>query len=140
MRPVDQTDMTGETGNCFQACLASLLEKPLDAIPHFMAPDMVENWREHFELWLFRRGMFSVECRIDGNEPIIQLPHKLHCIVSGPSPRFGGLHAVIGLTNGILSPGLELVHDPYHTDRRFYDGKPPTWVMFIGSRNIFGVL
>ena len=39
MKPVNQTIFTnlqtGEIGNCFEACLASLLELPLEAVPRF---------------------------------------------------------------------------------------------------------
>lgn len=41
MTPVDQTILhdpqTGAIGNCMQAAIASLLDLPLDAVPHFAA-------------------------------------------------------------------------------------------------------
>jgi hypothetical protein len=36
MKSVDQTTF-GPNGNCFSACVASLLELPIDAVPFFMS-------------------------------------------------------------------------------------------------------
>ena len=36
MKPVDQTIVAIEDGDCTRACLASILELPIDAVPNFM--------------------------------------------------------------------------------------------------------
>lgn len=35
MIPVEQTILTAPLGNCFAACVASILECPLEAVPHY---------------------------------------------------------------------------------------------------------
>lgn len=135
---VDQTDLTQTSGNCFQACLASILERDLETIPHFMACPPTENWYANFDRWLTEQGLFSVECRLDKEASII-VPGEYLCIISGPSPRFADTyHAVVGRTREFAVPELELIHDPYYPTRNFFDGKPPTSVTFIGRRNLAG--
>ena len=55
MKPTDQTQFVGEGvgGNCVQASVASILELPLDEVPHFLAvaPSPVE-WEFAMEDWL----------------------------------------------------------------------------------------
>lgn len=45
MKPVDQTTFGFPGGNCFSACIASLLEMPLDDVPYFMHGD----WYDAFQ-------------------------------------------------------------------------------------------
>ena len=50
MKLVTQTKL-GDKGNCFQACLASILELDIDSIPVWEAncwQEQVENWLEQF--------------------------------------------------------------------------------------------
>jgi len=42
-------------GNCLQACVASLLELPLMAVPDFVAMDP-DTWVDQFETWLDSKG------------------------------------------------------------------------------------
>ena len=54
MIPVDQTilydpDPASLMGNCFQACVASIFELPLDMVPHFCQE---EDWYLLFTNWL----------------------------------------------------------------------------------------
>lgn len=50
MKQVTQTitigDGSGRPGNCLQAAVASLLELPLDEVPHFIECDGGEDWLE----------------------------------------------------------------------------------------------
>ena len=39
MKPVDQTLFGEGRGNCLPACIASVLELPLEAVPHFVLED-----------------------------------------------------------------------------------------------------
>ncbi len=39
MKPVDQTTFGHPGGNCFSACVASLLEMSVDQVPYFMGHD-----------------------------------------------------------------------------------------------------
>ena len=64
MTPVKQTILTDKTvdppvvGNCFQACVASLLDLPLDDVPHFCD---CNSWPMNFHRWLEDRGLTSVQ-------------------------------------------------------------------------------
>src|SRR5690348_7121769 len=57
MIPVTQT-ITGEQGNCFTACLASILELPIRAVPNFAK--LTNSDEEFFAMvdeWLATRGL-----------------------------------------------------------------------------------
>lgn len=106
MRPVDQT-ILGRGGDCFSACLASILEIPLDEVPHVMIEDDYEGalseFLRLFDLWSLK--MDVAVCRG------IELAPVGYHVISGPSPRqVDGKeemwHAVVGY-NG------EMVHDPH---------------------------
>lgn len=119
MKPVDQ-DKFGHEGNCFQACIASLLELSLGDLPRNQGEIL---W------WLKDRGWLYVEVwrgnlrqlktddppreeRDIGWQPLLW--GDALCILCGPSPRFPGMsHAVVGNTNGYR---FTTVHDP-HPDR-----------------------
>jgi hypothetical protein len=97
--PVDQTRFGDPDGNCLAACLASLLELPLDDVPHFVA----EGWYSALERWLEPRGLWPL-CFVSPTQA--QLERVLgYAIVSGPTER-GLLHATV------WRAGL-LVHDPH---------------------------
>ena len=58
MRESDR-EWDGVTGSdCLRASLASVLELPLDEVPHFLGnPDTARNWPGELEYWLFGRGL-----------------------------------------------------------------------------------
>ncbi len=99
MKPVDQTTFGVPGGNCFSACVASLLELPIEEVPHFGSDD---TWWATFQAWLKTRDLYAVLFKVDSDE---QRPPGLH-IVSGRSPRHSALHAVVG-------EGAKIVHDPH---------------------------
>jgi hypothetical protein len=100
--PVDQTLFAGErdpsdpdsAGNCMQAAFASLLELPLDEVPHFLAP---EDWWGAICEWVLEQGYCIA---------VTSIPLAALGIMSGRSPRGPWNHAVV-------SRGDELVHDPH---------------------------
>lgn len=100
MEPVYQTIIDKENGNCMAACIASLLELPLEAVPNFSEREdwfnYVDEFLEQFDLeWLQLKYSRSTELLLRG-----------YYILSGDSPNFDGVdHVVIG-HNG------EVVHDP----------------------------
>lgn len=106
MKPVLQTKI-GEGGNCLQACLASLLELPLDAVPDFCSSvPKGEDWFIAVAQWLRPHGLGILMMVIPPDMwPAIPWP-DCYSIVSGRSPREPKLlHAVIAWGNRI-------VHDP----------------------------
>jgi hypothetical protein len=105
VRPVIQT-YTGENGNCFAACLASILEIPLSDIPDFGGDDVfldqVAQFLEPMDLYYIQVPVY------DGAiERMFEAGDTFHTI-EGTSPR-GGQHAVVGC-NGVM------VHDPHPFD------------------------
>ncbi|WP_299008475.1 hypothetical protein [uncultured Caulobacter sp.] len=84
MRPVDQTTFGVPGGNCFSACVASLLSLPIDEVPYFMGAD---DWFAYFEDWLGSRGHYPLCFHVAQ-----YTPPGLH-ILSGRSPR--GPHSVV---------------------------------------------
>jgi hypothetical protein len=109
VRPVDQTTYGINDGNCFSACLASILEMPLEEVPSFLGP----YW-DNFLPWLAARGLSASLYRRDYVPPG-------YSIAGGPSKRFAGrMHACVAY-DGIV------VHDP-HPSR---DGLPNGIVEYV---------
>lgn len=96
MKPVDQTVFGDPGGDCFRACVASLLELDLDQVPHFAARD----WPRSLELWLAERGLCDVWICWTPDGWVPPGPH----IRGGQCSR--GSHAVVAV-------GAEIVHDPH---------------------------
>jgi hypothetical protein len=103
MKRVDQTTYGPTYGNCISACVASLLEVPIGAVPLFVD----ENWRTRFIWWLAARGLAAMEISAAS-------PPSGFSIAFGPSTRLADRgHACVAL-DGVV------VHDP-HPSR---DGLP----------------
>jgi hypothetical protein len=82
-----------------QASLASILELPLDAVPHFaLEPDA--TWWQSLNTWMQARHGLAVICVVDGWEA-----PKVYHLITGLSPS-GVEHATVGC-GGII------VHDPH---------------------------
>jgi hypothetical protein len=117
MKLVYQTLTQGEgvIGNCWPACIASLLELSIDDVPHFLAlygsaaVDETRKWLKE----TYGIGLLSVFLK--GNEDygiIYQGMEGTKCIASIPSPNVkGGTHAVIGEVDG-HGLNLRFVFDP----------------------------
>jgi hypothetical protein len=107
VKAIDQTTFGFPGGNCFSACVASLLEIPLDDVPYFMGDDVAgdDKWWEKFGAWLLPRGYYPLcfELKDDWR------PVGLH-ILSGKSPRElanpKALHSVVAERERV-------VHDPH---------------------------
>lgn len=116
MIPVSQTIVHPTDGNCFQACLASVLEQPLGSIPHFLRlygqPLMLPKARA----WLTENfGLSLLTVNVQGiNRTRILRPFTPGSLVlvSGQSHTFEeATHVVVGrITNDVND--YELVHDP----------------------------
>lgn len=100
MKPVDQTAFGVPGGNCFSACVASLLHLPIEAVPYFMGAD---NWVEAFADWLRPRGFYPIFLKLGLTSADRWRPCGLY-ILGGTCVR--GAHAVV-------ARGGEIVHDPH---------------------------
>ena len=104
MRPTDQT-VFGARGNCMLACIASILECPLDDVPDIGAiHDSGGSWPRALNDWLRPRGLAYIEVKTGSY--VGQMPRTYH-IIGGVSPRgFADGHAVVGYAG-------QIVHDPH---------------------------
>lgn len=100
MKPVDQTTFGVPGGNCFSACVASLLELPIEDVPYFMGAD---DWNKAFDEWLRPRGFYAVFLRLRPVKEDPWRPAGLY-VLGGQCVR--GPHAVVARGNTI-------VHDPH---------------------------
>lgn len=119
MTPVDQTRFGEHHGNCFAACLASILDMAIEDVPE-MSCD------EQFEImlaWLWERGLTAVELNF---RPRAQFPHVFSgfglkgtglAIASGKSPRGNFDHAVVVAVDHNIQQ-VQFIHDP-HPSRDF---------------------
>ncbi len=109
MIPVKQTIFDSISGNCFGACLASLLEIPLEDVPNFGAPGEKEYNTKNLNEFLQQHGYFHVSVGVKclENVPDVALTKNYpgYYIVIGHSHRGDWNHAVI-------YRGSELVFDP----------------------------
>ena len=98
----DGNDANGVPGDCWRACIASLLEvEDYDSVPHFVAMD--EWWRETCAYVWDRTGKALMKWRDHRF-----LPDDIELFIgTGPSPRGAFHHAVIVDREG------NLVHDPH---------------------------
>lgn len=104
--PVSQTKLYSpdgiHNGNCFAACIASMLDVPLWMVPPF--EDMFgrgAEWRERAEEWLSR--IWSVRLVRTEGHTLGSMP--MFYIANGPSAR--GVHHSVIFSEGVL------VHDPH---------------------------
>lgn len=115
MTPVDQTILhdpdTGAIGNCWQAAVATLLDLPLDDVPHFAAADDFDGL---WHWWLHERRMVCMHVGL------LDLPNDIPCLLVGTSPR-DIAHIVVGI-------GTRMVHDP-HPSRAGLKVTKHAWVI-----------
>jgi len=110
MKPVSQ-DKFGEEGNCFEACLASILEISVSEVPVIMKG----NWLRTGNHWLkekFNLGLLAVflPCLSDPPLPMdgalaILFDVGIFYIVTGKGPR--------GLDHACVAYSGKIIHDPF---------------------------
>ena len=97
----------GAEGNCFDACIASLLEMPLEQVDYFRGED---TWYKDLQIWLEPMGLGYVEVDLK-HSPLYHFPLPLLVKCGGPSPRgVEGGHAVVALAEGL---DFKTIHDPH---------------------------
>jgi len=131
MIPVDQTrfhDPEGKSppGNCWAACLASILEFRLEDVPDladYWTPDAsaAKVWNAYYDAtiaWLAKQNLGFVEAHFDQYNR--DLTDNAWCLIAGPSPRYPVFHSVVGRN-------FEVVHDP-HPSRAGLAGERREWL------------
>jgi len=119
MGPLTQSilvnDPCGERGNCFAACIASILEVSLEEVPNFCNFD---DWRWRTNRWLAPRGLAYIDVTLSGDARDLLVKDWGYHVVSGDGPR-GHRHSVVGLRG-------EIVWDPHPSQTGFL-GHPHEW-------------
>ncbi len=108
MTPLDQTvfgngENGNDVGNCWQACIASICDLPLDTVPHF-AKEFPKDW------WVRTRQFVINSTGVDFGcfNPDFPLTDQGYYVIGcGIGPR-GVMHSVI--LDGVTG---ELAHDPH---------------------------
>jgi hypothetical protein len=118
---VTQTETALGRGNCLAACVASLLDLPLEDVPNFRLAG--DSWTA-MQGWLQSRGLQATE--IATRSARMRCVPKDPCILVGNSPRNPVYHAVIGLCDNGTA---RVIHDP-HPDGTGLAG-PPVSVIVI---------
>ncbi len=129
MTPVHQTIRDADTGNCFTASLASILDLPIDAVPNFAA-DHGDDWEAAAKAWLASRSLAFVTLGFAAYETFAATHFDnagRYCVLSGPSTYPGRGHAVVGRVTPDGS--IALAHDPCPGGQGLPKGH--RWVRFV---------
>lgn len=113
MKPVTQTLFApesgdeGVSGNCWAACLASILELDLAEVPNFCA---YEDWWQRTIQWLNSRGLHISWVAYEPG--LLTAIHPVdYFIMTGKSPRGDFNHSVVGGSRNGTPPTM--IHDPH---------------------------
>jgi len=109
MKPVKQT-ILGETGNCFAACVASILECELNDVPKIKFWKHGNNWQIPFNKWLKSKGLCYVP--IKGGFDFKKDVYYISCMLENKNPV--NYHAVVSRKG-------KIVHDPFPTKLKLYE-------------------
>lgn len=123
MKPINCISGRGEFGDCYRACIASILELPADEVPHFGALSTdSEQMKVHFRKWLSERGLALFENWVSGQwslEKVLQLFSKespgAPFILHGEAAIKGTgdiNHAVVALDGEIHDPSGAGIRGP----------------------------
>jgi len=124
---VKQTKFGPVEGNCFAACIASLLEVPIEEVTIDPRADF---WWQTLQDYLKIKNLFFLEVRIDVaiNYPLYEMDGIL-CVMSGKSPRkFAGHegtnHAIVGKIESTADQPVKFtfIHDPHPDNTFILDG------------------
>jgi hypothetical protein len=142
MKPVYQKVFDAGKGDCWRACIASVLELDVDSVPNFVgdsdhskgiiAEDLAKKW-------LAERGLFIIEVFLYDREWDLAIHwHYLlnsFCIMSVPSQRFpGGSHAVVGqFVRESGGTELRIVHDPNPANEPYPEDVPIKRLQFLAN-------
>jgi hypothetical protein len=103
MIPVYQTNFDVPGGNCFSACVASILELPLEQVPYFMEND--HSWWQKFNKWLKLRNMYGVYLL---EEWSVEIPAGIHIASGIVEVETAGL-----CNHAVVARGKKVIHDPH---------------------------
>lgn len=102
-------------GDCHRAALASLLELPIDDVPHFcdeaqFPPDQYPLSSTQ-RLWLLTRGLVSVDIAYPGETSLDDVLETINNLNPGVLFILGGT-SVNGTGHSVVAGNGRVVHDP----------------------------
>lgn len=127
MKPVMQTKYGYPDGNCFAACIASLLELSLDEVPAISSAD--DDYWQQWQTWLAPRGlmMISWPCQVEAGPTMVPEGYAL-LATQPPDVDRGNAPEAVGVGHSVVVFNGEVVHDPHP----FKDlGKWVEWTAFM---------
>ena len=122
MIPVNQTILDDITGNCFQACVASIFEFPIEQMPNFweQTQNVTEFWKLNDKWTTDNLGCRCVSFQLNGKNK--HLIDDVLCVACAKSPRGDIDHAVVWKN--------KIIHDP-HPSNEGLSEEPDTFTLFI---------
>lgn len=110
MKPVKQRYTVHEHGfgDCFNACISSILEKPIEECSDIF-PNTAKNWYREWQKWLKQKGYYLDTCSKD-------TPPKGYSIISGETERiYPENHEKAGLSiyHAVVALDGQQIWDPY---------------------------
>lgn len=125
MKPVKQTIMhdpdSGKYGDCQRACVASLLELPIEDVPHFGEGDpSVHEFYKRINKFLRLRGLSFIDTyAVDFSSKFYDGKCDVYHMIYGKTVR-GFQHAVVAM-NG------KIVHDPHPSNDGLLESERENW-------------
>lgn len=103
----------GSNGDCFRACIASILEVPIEQVPHFFnnnvsAEEGIRATRE----WLKSMGYGYEEFAMDGTSPFSELKEFCNAHLSADQYFVLIGTSIRGFNHAVILKDGEIVHDP----------------------------
>ncbi len=129
-RNVMQTTKT----NCFAACVATLLDVPIETVP--AACDGATWDFDAFQRWLAEEHSMQAIEIVLGPASLVTVQHPVPCILTGDSPRqcLSGQHAIVG---EFSSAAFTMSHDPHASrDGIVGDAKYVTFFVKIAAASL----
>lgn len=128
MRPVTQTVFNTTRGDCFSACLATLLEVECDAVPNIH--DHGDDWFYPLNVWLRERhGLVLLMIEADAYAEKVWFPDGVPFIAS-VDVSIGIRHAVVMAYDGMTA---KVLHDPFPGNSGIESG--PVFMYFLVKCN-----
>jgi hypothetical protein len=123
---------SGISGDCFRACVASLLEADPTEIPHVHGDITDEAWEQMYRDWLHARGWrwIALPLRADSVEQALSVTAKW---ADGLPHIFGGIGRR-GYGHVVIAQQGKIIHDPGSPPTDPYIGRPTDglfWCSFL---------
>lgn len=124
---------TGDNGNCFQACVATILDLPLEVVPDFCNVADIDNWWRKFQDWLEKYNLGAINIHTKGVTPTLsEPPYRQQVIMSGYTSRSSKrLHSVVGEYKEEIH-NFETIWDPHESEEGLVE---ITEFLFIVHKN-----